>query len=527
MLALALVAATVISVDAAANRHPINPEIYGSAFAPGGKLPGAGATLYRWGGNATTRYNWQANASNRASDWYFESISDEGAGPSFGPDNFIALSQYQGSGAMITLPTIGWVAKLGAGRDKLASYSVKKYGPQQATDPFMPDAGNGVRLDGSRITNNDPTDANMPVDTAFQRGWIQHLSERGVPYIALDNEPSLWHETHRDVHPDAATMDEVAAKDIEAARLVKSVDPSMQVAGPEEWGWPAYFFSGFDQQWGAAHNWSGTPDRDAHGGVDYLPWLLDQFRVASEASGKRLLDVFTVHYYPQGGELSDDVSPAMQLRRNRSTRSLWDPSYHDESWIDGTVRLIPRMREWVNTHYPGTRIGITEYNWGAESYINGATTQADLFGIFGREGLDLATRWIAPPSGSLVQTVFWMYRNYDGKGHGFGDLSVAASVPNPDELSAFAAIRTSDNKLTVMIVNKAFTPATAAVNLQSFAAGPQAEVWQLTSINHVLHLNDVPATHSGLSLDVPAQSITLLVIPPATSAAPHRRSARH
>src|SRR5439155_1408850 len=82
-----------------------------------------------------------------------------------------------------------------------------------------------------------------------------------------------------------------------------------------------------------------------------------------------------------GGEFSDDVSTAMQLRRNRSTRSLWDPKYVDESWIGDKVRLIPRMREWA----AGLPIGITEYNWGAEGNMNGATAQADVLGIFGRE----------------------------------------------------------------------------------------------------------------------------------------------
>ena len=109
------------------------------------------------------------------------------------------------------------------------------------------------------------------------------------------------------------------------------------------------------------------------------------------------LDVFTVHWYPQGGEaFSNDVSPAMSTLRNRSTRSLWDPNYTDQSWINNRVQLIPRIRGWVNTHYPGLQIGITEYNWGAEGFINGATTQADVYGIFGREGLDMATRWTTP-----------------------------------------------------------------------------------------------------------------------------------
>jgi hypothetical protein len=89
-------------------------------------------------------------------------------------------------------------------------------------------------------------------------------------------------------------------------------------------------------------------------------------------TGKRLLDIFAVHDYHQGGEFSDDVSIDMQQRRNRSTRSLWDPSYVDESWINDRVQLIPHLKNWVTTYYPGTLIGITKYNRGAENHINGA-----------------------------------------------------------------------------------------------------------------------------------------------------------
>src|SRR5262249_39666251 len=147
----------------------------------------------------------------------------EGTAPSAGVDAFIDLARDAGGEPLITIPTIGWVAKLGPGRGRLASYSVAKYGPQQGTDPFWSDAGNGVRPDGARITNNDPNDANMTVDSAFQLDWIRHLSSRGVKYVILDNEPSLWQETHRDVHPVGPAMEEVAAKDIAAAQRVKSV----------------------------------------------------------------------------------------------------------------------------------------------------------------------------------------------------------------------------------------------------------------------------------------------------------------
>ena len=76
--------------------------------------------------------------------------------------------------------------------------------------------------------------------------------------------------------------------------------------------------------------------------------------------------------------------------------------------------LIPRMKNWVASYYPGTKIGITEYNWGAEGHINGATAQADILGIFGREGLDLATRWTTPAAARPLYKAMKMFRNYDG-----------------------------------------------------------------------------------------------------------------
>src|SRR6476660_6948629 len=113
----------------------------------------------------------------------------------------------------------------------------------------------------------------------------------------------------------------------------------------------------------------------------------------------------------------------MQLLRNRSTRSLWDTNYTDASWIGSVVMLIPRIKNWVSTYYPGTKTGITEYNWGAEGDMNGATTQADIWGIFGRESLDLGTRWTTPSTGTPTYLAMKLWRNYDSQGHGFGETS--------------------------------------------------------------------------------------------------------
>ena len=524
-----------ILVDAAANRHPINPEVYGVNLATAAQLQELNVPLNRNGGNNTSRYNWQQNADNRAFDWYFQSIPESSPLPGGRGDAFISDAKSNAAQPMLTIPTIEWVAKLGPNRGKLSSFSIAKYGAQTDRDwAWFPDAGNGISsATGQPITGNDPNDANVPSNAAFQQGWVQQLvakwgsaNQGGLRYYILDNEPSLWFSTHRDVRPVGPRMEEIRDKMIEYGRMIKAQDPGAQVVGPEEWGWSGYLYSGYDQQWGAKNGWGGSlPDRAAHGGMDYLPWLLDQLHKSEQATGQRLLDVFTVHYYPQSGEYSNDTSSTMQLRRNRSTRSLWDPNYTDESWISSKVQLVPRLKSWVNSYYPGTRIGLTEYSWGADNHINGATAQADIYGILGREGMDLATRWTTPDRSTPTFQAMKLYRNYDGNKSTFGDQSVAASVPNPDTLSAFAAVRTSDQALTVMVINKAGAATPVTVGLSNYSAStPTSQVWQLAAGTGIQRLSDVAVSGGSIQTTVPAQSISLFVVggaaaPPPTSPA--------
>lgn len=507
-----------VTVDAAQNRRAINPAIYGVAYATTAQLDELNAPVHRSGGNNTSRYNWQINADNRGFDWYFESIPEASATAGERGNTFIANSRAANSEPMITIPMIGWVGKLGAGRSKLASFSIAKYGAQTGNDwQWMPDAGNGIRTSGGYVTGNDPNDANVPNSSAFQRQWVQAIvnqwgaaSAGGLKYYILDNEHSIWHSTHRDVQPTGATMEQIRDRILDYATQIRAVDPSAKIVGPEEWGWSGYIFSGYDQQWGSINGWSNLPDRVAHGNMDYIPWLLQQLK-ASNA-----LDVFTLHFYPQGGEFSDDTSTAMQQRRNRSTRALWDPSYVDETWIGTQVQLIPRMKNWVNTYYnAGAPIGLTEYNWGAENHINGATTQADIYGIFGREGLDIGARWTTPATTTPTYKAMKMYRNYDGNKSTFGDVSVrATTATSPDNVSVFAAERTSDGAMTVMVVSKYLSNTTpVSIGLQNFSAGTAAKAYRLTSSNAITQLADIAVSGGSVAFSAPAQSITLLVIP--------------
>jgi len=518
-----------IGVDAGANRQPISPLIYGVAFATSNQLADLNFTMNRSGGNEETTYNWEINAHGKGADWYFESIADDSSTPGESVDSVVANSKMGGAQPLITVPMIGWGPKVGPDRATLPSYAISKYGPQTGDDPYFSNAGNGVSVtNNTLITWNDPNDAYLPVMTNFQMGYVQHLTSTwgastngGVGYYIMDNEHSLWFSTHQDIHPVGPTMQEILGKIVAYASMVKSLDPQALVLGPEEWGWPGYFYSGYDQQWSGQHNNYNTaqyPDRTTNGGWDYMPWLLNQLHQYNMTNGQRLLDYFTLHCYPQEGDVSSqtDVSSPTELLRNQTTRQFWDSNYVDPSWINSVIMLIPRMQSWVAAYYPGTKIGITEYNWGAEAYINGATAQADILGIFGRQGLDLATRWTTPAANTPTYLAMKMYRNYDSQGHTFGDTSVLAGGPNPDNIAIFAAQRSSDAALTVMVVSKYLTGTAPIVfNVTNFAGSGVAQVWQLNSSNVIAQLGSLPYSAGALQTVVPGQSVTLFVFPPS------------
>ena len=512
-----------IAVDATRARHPISPLIYGVAFAETDELRDMGATLNRAGGDSASLYNWRIEARQAGRDWFFESMAiPAGDRWQYGAA-LVARTRAAGATPVLTVPIGGWVARLAQDGGRLAAYPTDRYALQQARDlSGMPQAGNGFDLAGRALPASDPRAVariDRPADqAAFVSAITARFGRQAVPIYLMDNEPSRWHDIHREVRGIGLHAAELAQRVIDYARAVKSADPAAKVAAPEEWGWGGFRYSGFDQQIGDAHGYGGRlPDHDGiQHGLDQVPWLLTQWKAAGHP-----VDILSLHYYPQGGEYADkgdDVSPAMQLRRNRSTRALWDRTYVDESWIRQPVMLIPRMRDWVDHYYwPGTPLGITEYSWGAEHHMNGATTQADILGIFGREGLYMAARWVSPQRGSPVYLAFKLYRNYDDHGGRFGETSVAADAPRPDEVSAFAALRHADRALTVVAINKQLSsPADVTFALAHF--GPAGRVEAMRLAGGVLSPIPFARYQAGhIAARLPAQSITLFVVHPDAS----------
>jgi len=405
-------------------KTPINPLIYGSALGDFSM----GMTARRWGGNRSSRYNWQLNADNSASDWFFENHQAEGLGVLA----YLKDSLDHGMTSAVTVPMLGWVAK------DTTSFGFPKsiFGDQ---DGFDREAGNGMK-GGKEIRPGPPTQTCVAAPPAFIQQWIEAIKradqvrgKRGANEYILDNEPNLWNHTHRDVHPDPLSYDELLQRTIDYGSAIRATDHDAIIAGPAEWGWTGYFYSAKDMVSGP----SSRPDRKAHGDVPLAAWYLKKLHEYEQKTGTKVIDVFDLHFYPQGQDVfSAAGGRGTDALRIRSTRALWDPTYVDESWIKEPVMLIPRMKAWVAENYPGLGISIGEWSFGGEGHMSGALATAEALGRFGQLGVTSAYYWVNPPLSSPTYWAFRAFRNFDSKGGRFEDFSLHTTAGEGTSLFA-------------------------------------------------------------------------------------------
>ncbi len=474
------------------DKHSISPLVYGMT---GGTPEGVSAlrpTLLSWGGNASSRFNWRnGHAWNAGRDWFYRNGNYGSTVPS-ASNAFIELALAHGSEVRLAVPTLGWVAK--DDNNDTCSFPLPEGG--------CGDAGGATCEAPGAIA--DPALANVRSDVNDIVAWVQYLREEqgyAVRFIAMDNEPELWGYTHYDVHPWCTTYAEILEQYLTYATAIRAVAPEAELVGPNTCCWHLY--------WNSA---AGEADKAQHGGADFLPWFLDEVRAHDEQLATRTLDVLDVHYYPEG-LYNDDVDPATAAHRLRSTRSLWDAAYADESWISGPVALIPRLQRLLEAHYPGTRLGISEWNWGAGETQNGALAIADVLGILGREQVYYAAYWGEPLIGSPAFYAFKLYTNYDDQGGRFGDLSVWSQSEDVDVVASHAALDSATGHLHLILINKLPDRAqTVQVDLQGFVPAAVAQEYRLTQAEPsgiTRATRDWAA--QATSIDLPPYSVTLLI----------------
>lgn len=451
-------------------RFPISLFVYGHNH-PTWEKQGWIATLARAGGNRMTAYNWETNASNAGSDWYHQNDNLMGTDvPGEAVRKGVEAAHDHGAGCVITIPIIGHVAA-----DKKGGGDVNKT-PDYLKTRFLVSL---PRKDGPFADPPDLNDGKVYQDEFV--AWMEKRfpkareDARRTIFYALDNEPELWSSTHARIHPEKVRFDEIVRLNIEYAEAVKRVAPKAFVFGFVSYGWHGLI------------TLQDAPDRN---GRDFSEFYLQEMSIAEKKAGRRLVDVFDLHWYPEarGGKrrvTDDDSSPEVAAARIQSTRSLWDPSYQESSWVTksagGPIRLLPRMREKTERCYPGTKLAVTEYYYGGGDHISGALAQADVLGIFGREGVFAATLWhLGRTDDRFINAGFAMFRNYDGAQGAFGDTGLGVSGGDAARASLYASID-AEKRTVLVALNKTDAPLAVKVELRGIPRFRTASLFRLTS----------------------------------------------
>ncbi len=432
-------------INTAQERDTISKYIYG---ANNTNYPLA--TFIRFGGNRTSAYNWENNFSNAGADYYNENDNYlpwvMGIHPADYLKTGICLQAFNDSVlahngiAALTLPMVGYVANDGNGI------------VQQNEIAPSPRWGKIINQKGSAFTlHPDTTDSKIYVDEEINfllKKFGTAKTATGVKAYVMDNEPGLWVYQFSHMRTYATTYNELFTKSISLAATIKKMDADALVLGSEAWG--------FSEYW----NLQNAPDA---GNYSTDHWFIDTYlktmKHAQDSTGKRLLDVFSIHWYPQvNGVYSDDTSAAVRSGRIQCPRTLWDSGYKENSWIINSgfgaeFPLIQHIQKSINTFYPKTKFGITEYDYGAHNDISGGIAQADVLGIFGKYGLDYAASW-----GNIdgyVKTAFDLYLNYDGNRSVYGLINVKATDNNVTSTSIYSSVNDNSNdELHTIIINK-------------------------------------------------------------------------
>ena len=178
------------------------------------------------------------------------------------------------------------------------------------------------------------------------------------------------------------------------------------------------------------------------------------------------------------------------------------------------IPILPTIQNSIDTYYPGTKLAITEYNFGDDDEVSGAIAQAEALGCYADANVYFATLW---GGSDYIFSGMKLYTNYDGNGGHFGDTLVPTVTDDVSLASSYSAISgKDDSQVTVMLTNKSLTDAeNASIQLKNSSSKYQAAaVYAVYGDSTDIRLIDIVDDISGNTVNVtlPAYSAAMIVV---------------
>ena len=250
-----------------------------------------------------------------------------------------------GASVIVTVPILGYVAA-----DKLGDGDVA-----QTPDYLHRRFCASLPRKGRRSTSRPSCATRRSIRTSSSH-WLEATfpESRRDPartiFYALDNEPDLWPSTHARIHPDKTRYDEIVRLNVDVCRG----DQGRRAHG-------AGVRAGELRLARLQHAARRARRRS---GRDFLEFYLRRrCAQAEEQCGPAAARRARLHWYPeaQGGGVritEDDAAagrggragagPALAVGPRATSRTVGSPTTRTR----GPIRLLPRLREKIDKHYP-------------------------------------------------------------------------------------------------------------------------------------------------------------------------------
>ncbi|MBQ8567769.1 MAG: hypothetical protein IJ446_00960 [Oscillospiraceae bacterium] len=423
----------------------ISPYIFGINHK--GNISGVRSTVLKQNGDMLSTYNWETNYSNVTEDGVstngislVESFPDtEWNVPALYTDNLITNAFLHNIPVrLVNLQMMGYVAN-----DAMGVVS-----ENDGTDS-MRWAEISFAKNDSYLNTPDTSDNVVYIDEYV--GYLVNkygtVAEGGINGFFLDSSPDTWSEKYSYLSEDFSDTDMLINKSAQLSEAVKIMDNNALVFGPSVSGAEACF------------DFDGTFSVDS---ISFADYYLSQMKLKSEKSGKRLLDVFDMHFYTEaqdskGNKIIHRESTTADAYRMQAPRILWDETYDEKSELytqhEAQLPLLPYLNKSIAENYPDTKLSFSEYSFGGGGNISGCIAQIDALGAFAQNGVYLAC--LMPDEISDYQkTGINIFTDYDYNGSSVGNIML--NTDNNDNMSSsYAMIEENDNsRVWVILTNK-------------------------------------------------------------------------
>jgi len=466
-------------------------------------------------GNNSTRYNWRRKMTVHP-DWFNNVYAHD-----WDITAKKILDKMPGVDALYGFQLTGYAASS-------TNYNFPDWDWQKAHNGSYPSrtfdlAGGGeVSDDGKTQTKaGDPSLYNMewPADSTVRiiPHWKDELKYdmSRFRYWSMDNEMEIWRGTHNDLDL-PVTGDFLVERYIDVAKKARAAWGDIKLTGPvvaNEWQWCHI----------GAYNDESRPKID---GKEYcwLEFFIKKVAEAQKSSGKRLLDVFDIHWYPTEKDYESRVN---------WHRVLFDTTYYyiggngvrcasgTCDWSDKEKGyksyIFVRINQWLEKYFGkdhGITLAITETDLNDSDPMVTALTYASFLGTMQDNGVEIFTPWTW--GDGMYETVHLFSR--------YGHPNRVQSTSSNDSLvSAYSSISNKGDSLTVIFVNRSQN-ATQDINLalNGFEATEgSVETLTLSGItgetfvshtNNALKKGATQIASKKVSMTLPAKSITAVLL---------------